>query len=211
MTESHSNHSVATEFEEGMRKARLLLESDDLDGCLKILGCLEEKYVHAVKIFDLFGDAFLHRGNVPDGIRYKTLHSVLAAIFETIIVETPEAKQTYAENNVPSSGKTESLSDEECFDSLSYSSEDFPSLEEEFAHQGLVPITAAMGHEFMKQGHFDLARDIFDKLLKKYPGDESLKENRSHANRMNREKRLLGFLHSWLRNIKRMKSNYPRE
>ena len=42
----------------------------------------------AAKLFDLLGDALLRRGNIEEGLRYKTLHEVLKGTFK---IATDEA------------------------------------------------------------------------------------------------------------------------
>jgi hypothetical protein len=77
--------------------------------------------------------------------------------------------------------------------------------------QGLYPVTAAMGLEFMRQGHFDRAAELFDELVRKHPEDESLREARDRARNRGREKKVVERLNGWLGNVKLMKLSQPSE
>ena len=44
-----------------------------------------------------------------------------------------------------------------------------------------IPVTAAMGHELMRQGHFDRALEIFTLLAARHPEDQSLQEGKEEA------------------------------
>ncbi|GEM_PF-576264 len=77
--------------------------------------------------------------------------------------------------------------------------------------QGLYPVTAAMGLEFMRQGHFERAEELFEELVRKHPEDESLREARDRARKRGREKRVVETLNGWLGNVKLMKLSRPSE
>ena len=78
--------------------------------------------------------------------------------------------------------------------------------EPESGEADFIPVTAAMGQEFMRQGHFDRALEIFNLLVKRNPEDQSLIQTREKARKKSREKKLLGVLRKWLENIEQMKS-----
>ncbi|MEW6351055.1 MAG: hypothetical protein AB1646_18515 [Thermodesulfobacteriota bacterium] len=73
----------------------------------------------------------------------------------------------------------------------------------------LFPVTLAMGHEFLRQGHFHRAQEIFRVLSERHPGDPSIAEALESAMKKNREKQLLGVFQRWLKNIEMMKSPPP--
>jgi tetratricopeptide (TPR) repeat protein len=70
----------------------------------------------------------------------------------------------------------------------------------------LFPATAAMGHEFLRQGHFQRALELFETLVQRDPADGSLREARDLALKKSKEKQLLEKLHGWLANVEVMKS-----
>ena len=75
--------------------------------------------------------------------------------------------------------------------------------------EGLFPVTSAMGHEFMRQGHYDRAVEIFDVLIQKHPEDSALKQARETARKRGMETKMVGVLSGWLGRVDKMKSKYP--
>ena len=93
-------YSAGAEFDHVLKKAETLLQNADLEEALDLLTVAEKRYVRAAKLFDLLGDALLRRGNIEEGLRYKTLHEVLKGTFK---IATDEA--------VCSSGRASRMAD----------------------------------------------------------------------------------------------------
>jgi hypothetical protein len=72
--------------------------------------------------------------------------------------------------------------------------------------ESLYPVTAAMGMEFLRQGHFGRAVEIFDMLVERNPEDRVLRDARERARRKMKEKKVLDTLQGWLGNAKLMKA-----
>lgn len=204
-------YSAGMEFEQVLRKAQALVSEADLEGALELLSHLEKKYVNAAKLFDLLGDVLLRRGSIEEGIRYKTLHEILKGTFK--IAAGHAVSYGASELHEPHGGRPASTvpdrspvafkppTPEKEAAGISMAEEEPGSGEADF-----IPVTAAMGQEFMRQGHFDRALEIFNLLMKKNPEDESLLQAREKARKKSREKKLLGVLRKWLENIEQMKS-----
>jgi hypothetical protein len=176
-------YSAASEFERTVNKAQDLLEKSDLDGALGILSVLESGYINCTKLFDLLGDVFLRKGNVEEGIRYKTLHEVLKGTFK---IATQLTERRMGEGQV--SDQEEPLGPPE----------EVPA-EPEF------PLTVAMAQEFMRQGHYDRAARVFAKLSEMHPEDGLLRDAEEKARKKYGERELMGVLQKWLSNIDLMK------
>jgi tetratricopeptide (TPR) repeat protein len=207
-------YSAGIEFEQVLGKAQALFGEADLEGALDLLTRLEKKYVDASKLFDLLGDVLLRRGNIEEGIRYKTLYEILKGTFKIAAAESDTAAKPVGQrlSAGPSTGRDREASagfsqpcglHEEAAGKWG-SREDVPASKEDF-----IPVTLAMGQEFMRQGHFDKAFEIFTLLLQKSPEDESLIQARELARKKHREKRLLSVLQKWLANIEQMKAGRP--
>jgi tetratricopeptide (TPR) repeat protein len=186
---SGSEHSSGGLFESGLSRARRLIDKGDLDQALELLLGLEAKYVNAVSLFDLLGEALLARGSVKEGIRYKTLHEVLRGTFQIVIDEG-------SRDALADSGLRPSLFDEGIM-----------AGEMDLAIDDFAPVTPAMGQEFVRQGHYGQAMRVFDKLIARNPADVSLREARDIAQKKDSEKKLLGVFQRWLKNIEQMKSD----
>jgi tetratricopeptide (TPR) repeat protein len=202
------------EFEQVLRKAQALFRDANLEGALELLVRLEKKYVDATKLFDLLGDVLLRRGDIEQGIRYKTLHEILKGTFKIAAAESgasakptlqrsPAGRSTFQGREAPA-GFERLTGLHEAVVSTFGAEDDVQAEREEF-----IPVTAAMGQEFMRQGHFDRAFEIFSLLLRKAPEDESLIEARERARKKSREKKLLSVLQKWLENIEQMKAGRP--
>jgi tetratricopeptide (TPR) repeat protein len=177
------SYTAASEFERAVNKAHDLLEKSDLDGALKILSVLESGYINCTKLFDLMGDTLLKKGDLKEGIRYKTLHEVLKGTFK-IVTEHAERR-------------TE--------DRPAVIEKDTPTSSEAAAAEPEFPVTAAMAQELMRQGHYDRAARVFARLLEMHPEDRLLREAGEKARRKYGEKELVGILQKWLSNIDRIK------
>lgn len=198
MSETESNvrtegntcpYSASAEFERALRKAQALLETSDPDGALELLGVLEDRYMRCAKLFDLLGDVFLRKGDVEEGIRYKTLHEVLKGTFKI-------ASEHAARRRNGRSRESEAGIPEGPVATLERAAKS-PTSE--------FPTTVAMAQEFMRQGHFDRAAEIFAKLANMHPEDRELQEAKERARKKRSEKELVGILRGWLGAIDRMK------
>lgn len=177
----HHSFSACSELELGLRKAQDLILESDLNGALEILADLERIYITSTKLFDVMGDVLLKKGNIREGIRYKTLYEVLRG---TLKISTEHGRRA-----APPTQKIELkdvISDESAVD---------------------FPLTAAMGHALMQQGHYDKAYEIFMKLAANNPEDRSLIEAKDKARKKSSEKKLLQILEHWLEKIEKIRSN----
>jgi hypothetical protein len=207
-------YSAGAEFDHVLKKAEALLQRADVEEALELLTGVEMRYVRAAKLFDLLGDALLRRGNIAEGLRYKTLHEVLKGTFK---IATDEA--------VCRSGRSQIKTDSDFASSLDlglpeqavYAPTDEGALapcgipENRLKTADFIPVTAAMGHEFMRQGHFDRALEIFTHLAARHPEEQSLQEAKEEARRKGRQNMVLEVLQRWLGNIEQMKSSHPSE
>ena len=180
---SGSQHSSGGLFVNGLSRARHLIQNGDLNEALDLLLGLEARYVSAVDLFDLLGEVLLARGSVKEGIRYKTLYEVLRGTFQIAIDEA--SRDVLAESGLRSS----LFSDGIVTGDTDLEIDDF------------APVTPAMGQEFVRQGHYEQAVRVFDKLVARSPGDVALREAREAAAKKDREKKLLGVFQRWLKNI----------
>ncbi|MDQ7783231.1 MAG: hypothetical protein RDU20_10145 [Desulfomonilaceae bacterium] len=176
-------------FESGLSRARYLIDKGDLNEAMEILLRLEARYVGAIDLFDLLGEVLLARGSVKEGIRYKTLHEILRGTFQVAI---DEASRELSGSRRPRPSRY--------YGDVAAADGD-PEIDD------LAPVTPAMGQEFLRQGHFEQAVRVFDKLIARNPGDESLREAREIAAGKNRDRKLLSVFQRWLKNIERMKSH----
>ena len=178
----------AQDFEQGLDQARTLFQNSDLDGAFRLLQNLEAKYISASSLFDLLGDVLLRKGDVEQGLHYKQLHQVLNRTLQIARGAVPKTREAavapIAELSPSSSGP------EQNFPDMSY-----------------APVTAAMAHELMRQGHFDKAAEILNILLQQNPEDGSLKEILDQATKKGAERRMLRTLGGWLNNIKYIKAS----
>jgi hypothetical protein len=174
------------DFEDSVVKADTLLQKGETESALLLLLNLEKKYVRAVRLFDLLRAAYIRLGKLEDGTRCKSLHGELMDVFERSAADGGTAEET--------------REGEEDTEEMAGAEIDTPST------AGLFPVTAAMGHEFMRQGHFDRALEIFDALLVTNPDDEALRQSRDEANKKSRETNMLEFLKGWLGAIEKIRS-----
>jgi tetratricopeptide (TPR) repeat protein len=201
-----SSFSAGTDFEEALALGEQYLREKDPDRALAALIELEIRYVDAVKLFDLIGDALIMRGDSEAGVRYKTFHEVMKASFKTTLGQSARSEETAVEKTpvqevsvAPAPPSRERPAEQRAPSPAAISRRSEPD-------DGLFPRTAAMGHEFMRQGHFDRAQEIFETLADKNPEDKSLREARDMAGKKSRERRLLGVFQRWLKNIETMKT-----
>lgn len=194
-------YSAGADILQAIRYAKTLLEQGELETCASLLMNMEEKYTQGVELFALLGEVLMRRGNTAAGMHYKTLHEILRGTYKIAREEQEEYEVT-----PPASGTTGRVSD---FTPSTPSTETIPSKPAETAASGpgrLFPVTASMGREFVRQGHYDCALEIFDLLIKDNPGDQSLLEERNKVHKLSREKHLLGILRGWLGNVEKLKA-----
>jgi tetratricopeptide (TPR) repeat protein len=175
------------DFEDAVAKAETLLEKGGTESALLLMLNLEKKYVKAARLFDLLRTAYLRLGREEDGTRSESIYRALMDLFER--------SGTY--------GGTEEthLQEEEDAEGMDTGEIDSPPA------ASLFPVTAAMGHEFMRQGHFDRALEIFEALLVSNPEDEALQQSRDEAHKKSRETKMLEFLKGWLGAIEKIRSD----
>jgi tetratricopeptide (TPR) repeat protein len=177
------------DFEQELDRARSLLENSDLEGAFRLLQNLEAKYISASSLFNLLGDVLIRKGDVEQGLHYKQLHQVLNKTLQIARGAVPKKREAavapIADLSPSSSG-----------------------LEQDFPDMSYAPVTAAMAHELMRQGHFDKAAQILNILLQQNPEDGSLKEILDEAAKKGAENRILRTLGGWLNNIKDIKANW---
>ncbi len=186
---SGSHHPSVGLFESGLSRARRLIDKGDLNEALKLLLGLEARYVNSVDLFDLLGEVLLARGSVKEGIRYKTLYEVLRGTFQIVIDEA--SRDALADSGLRSSllgGGT-------------------GAGEMDLEIDSYAPVTPAMGQEFIRQGHYEQAARVYDKLISRNPDDVAMREARDLAVKKDKEKKLLGIFQRWLTNIEQMKSD----
>lgn len=174
------------DFEDAVAKAESLLEKGETESALILLRNLQGKYVRTVRLFDLLGAALARAGNFEDGTRCRSLYGELRDVFKRSGADGGAEEATREEEEAAEeTGETEIGTP--------------PSA-------GLFPVTAAMGDEFMRQGHFDRALEIFDALLVSNPDDETLQQSREKAHKKGRETKMLEFLKGWLGAIEKIRS-----
>lgn len=175
------------DFEDAIQKADTLLEKGENESALLLLLNLEKKYVKAARLFDLLKTAFSRIGCAEDGARSKSMYDGLVDLFE----RSGSCRETVEEA---------ALHEEQQPEGIDTGDIDGPPA------ASLFPVTAAMGREFMRQGHFDRALEIFEALLAGNPEDEDLQRSRDEAHKKSRETRLLEFLKGWLGAIEKIRS-----
>jgi len=180
--------SCELSFERRLDYARDLLQNANLEGAFGVLQDLEAQYIAASSLFELLGDVLIRKGDVEEGIHYKQLHQILNRTLQ-IARGAKTAQERIAEQKTRAYRAT-------------------PALEEEFDPDLVyTPLTAAMAHELMRQGHFDKAAKILEVLVEQNPDDESLREVRDRADKEVRENQVLRTLGGWLNNIKQIKAS----
>jgi tetratricopeptide (TPR) repeat protein len=194
-------HTFFAGFEGGLKLLRMRIDQGDIEGALEALLELEKKYVRGAVLYDLLGDVLLARGDIRQGVRYKTLYQILKGTFTIVAKEAaqdaitprrePGAELDASELQVPRMGPPT------------------PGEPDAVGIGDFVPITASMAQEFMRQGHYERAASIFAELSNKNPNDESLSRQRELALQKMKEKRLLQVFRRWLTNIEQIKSVEP--
>lgn len=191
--------SPGSDFELAVRHARFLIERGMIGRALQILRDLEEKYVRATAVFDALGDAFLAKGDVSEGIRYKTLHQILKGTFRIVSEENAAMRFAYQESR-------SALGEDVAPPGEHPIRPEAAAPSEEQGIDDVVPVTLTMAQELMRQGHYDRASGILEQLVTQSPEDDTLKELQGSARRKTREKKLLEVFQRWLKNIEQMRS-----
>jgi hypothetical protein len=207
-------YSAGAEFDHVLKKAEALLQRADVEEAVELLTGVEERYVRAAKLFDLLGDALLRRGNTEEGLRYKTLHEVLKGTFKIATDEgfcSPGRGQSTADPDYASGLDVRPPVQEVCAPTDEGALAPCGIPEKKLKTSDFIPVTAAMGHEFIRQGHFDRALEIFTLLAARHPEDQSLQEGKEEARKKGGQNLVLEVLQRWLGNIERMKSSHPSE
>ncbi|AFM26348.1 hypothetical protein [Desulfomonile tiedjei] len=177
-------------FEQTLSKAGHLIEQGNIDSALALLSTMEFEYVRSARLFSLMGELFLRRGDVQMGIRYKVLHEVLKGTFQIAMDEVKRQRRQGIVIDQP--------------DSSSALPAEHGTVEDKA--EDFIPVTAAMGHEFMRQGHYGRAQKIFAELAARNPQDLAVKQALEEARKKFHEKRIVGVLQSWLSNLEQMKT-----
>ena len=175
------------DFEDAIAKADTLLEKGEIESALLLLLSLESKYVKAARLFDLLKTAYLRLGCLEEGTRSESMYDALTDLFEKFGVDGKTRE-------------TAGLQDEEDAEGMDTGEIDGPPA------TSLFPVTAAMGRELMRQGHFDRALEIFEAVLVSNPGDETVEQCRDEAHKKSRETKMLEFLKGWLGAIEKIRS-----
>jgi hypothetical protein len=210
MNNSHSKTSVSepqgelgSQMESRLERASDLLKSNAPGEAVEILRGLEREYVRCSRLFSLLGEALISSGKIEEGIRYKTLHEILRGTFQTLddvsrLTARPRAEIPEVRPESSERGSLVTLPEEE--PPVAETVEEAPEPEVS------LPLTATMGHECVRQGHYDKAIDIFRKLALKNPNDSSLNEGIERARKKKNENELLSVLQHWLKNLDTIKS-----
>jgi hypothetical protein len=186
--------SRESSLEEGLKEAKALLKDNDLDRALKLLTRLESRFISGIELFDCLGEVLIRLGNKQEGVHYKTLHTVLQGTFTVAMKDARSSRSPGA----GAAAKTESI---EKALSSGEQSDEWTGGADEF-----LPMTAAMAHAFVLQGHIGRALQIYERLLRQNPNDASVREARDQAFRKKQKQELLEVLHRWLANIEQIKS-----
>jgi tetratricopeptide (TPR) repeat protein len=201
-------YSAGTDLDRALARAESLARGSDTEAALELLRHVERRYIDASRVFDLLGDVLLKRGEIERGVRYKTLHQILRGTFKIALEEAGPPRSPREVSDVPSQNVAGPVGEEAVPTEplrgpgpTSWTRQGVDTPEKEF-----IPITTAMAREFMRQGHYEKAFDIYNRLLAKSPDDEELTLSRERARQKGREKKLVGILNRWLANIDQIKT-----
>jgi hypothetical protein len=187
-------------IERTLERARKHIENSHLDDALTMLHDLEKRFFEGSRLFDLLGEVLLRQGKIDEGIRYRALYQEL----KNTLASAGKRGRFYPLGAGICQGQETTQAEEG-------SSRVHAAALGEPCHQApaqasFTPLTAAMGHELMRQGHCDRALAIFDMLVERNPGDEKLKEARDQARARLGGQHALTTLSRWLENIENMKA-----
>ena len=182
-------------LEEGLKQAKALLNKNDLERALELLTRLETGFIRGIELFDCMGEVLLRQGNALEGAHYKTLYRVLQGTFSELMKDVRDFRPAGGAAALEAESPKQWLPSSE------------PSRESVEKDDEFLPVTSAMAHTFMSQGHFARALSIFDRLLIQNPDDTSVREAREQALKKKKKKELLEVLQRWLSTIEQMKSD----
>ncbi len=172
----------------------------------EILLRLAGEYVRSAKIFLLLGNLKTNSGDVIQGERYRTLYDALKGTFESVLgnaVRPPEHwlsdRQLGVETGLGSLVGVQQATHSPARDNIRDST-NLPGILD------VAPVTVAMGRQFLKQGHFRKALNIFNKLLEQKPEDSDLLNLQDQTAKKVKETHVVNVLHHWLENIGRIKN-----
>jgi hypothetical protein len=190
------------DFERQIEAAYALASSGQVEASEEILLQLAGEYVRAARIFLLLASLKTNLGNVVQGEKYRTLYDVLKGIFESVLGSTAEPlpeRHLVSETGLGSFEAvrqgTSCIAERNTRDSTN-----LPGILD------VAPVTVAMGRQFLKQGHFRKALNIFNKLLEQKPEDSDLLNLQDQAAIKVKETHVVNVLHHWLQNIGRIKN-----
>jgi tetratricopeptide (TPR) repeat protein len=172
---------METGFKVRLERAAELLRNNEIEQALALLNHLKDEYIASASIFDYLGDVFLQRGDVKEGIKYKTLHEVVCGTFKIL-------QQTASEPKLQEPEITK----------------DLENIEETAPPP--LPVTYSMGQECMRQGHYDKALEIFNQLSEKNENDPTLRLAIDRARKKKNEKQMASVLQGWLTNLHKIKA-----
>ncbi|MGC8907987.1 MAG: hypothetical protein ACP5M0_11185 [Desulfomonilaceae bacterium] len=195
------------EFFSELARARMLLEQGNIDACLNVLITLGADYRRGAQFVDLLGDAFLVKGDIHAGIRYKTLFEILTRVLDSVDKRAASLNETRERDR--SSAASASFMPQ--FQSLRIPSEPddegAPEAHEPgFDSSSFMPVTLAMGKQFLAQGHFDLAIGVFERLRQRDPLDHEVNDLLNQAKASKKRKTALHVLQKWLKNVESLKA-----
>lgn len=196
----------ALEFSREIVRAKTFLEQGRIESCLEILAGIAKKYKEGSYFVDLLGDAYLDKGDIHKGARYKTLFEILRKILDTIDSEflAPSKKNDH-ESSVPKRPFLQPCS--HTSPSSLMDLESTPDAEEPgFISPEVMPVTLAIGKQYLAQGHLDLAIAVFEKLREQNPTDLEIQNLLTEAHTDKRRATVLRILQGWLKQVEKLKT-----
>ncbi len=195
------------EFFSEITRAKMLLEQGNIDSCLDVLAALGADYRRGAQFVDLLADAFLEKGDVHDSIRYKTLFEILTKVLDSVDSHLASLSASRTHGGASASGDSSMRQ----LRSLTIPT----APEDEGMHQDhgsgfvssdVLPVTLAMGKQFLAQGHFDLAIEVFERLQQRDPTDHDLNDLLNRAKAGKKRKTALFVLRKWLKNVENLRA-----
>jgi len=195
------------EFFGELARARTLLEQGNIDSCLDVLTALRADYRRGAQLVDLLGDAFLEKGDIHAGIRYKTLFEILTKVLDSVDNQSESLHGTRERGRSSSAaasfmGQFQSLRIPSTPDDEGTREDQEPG----FDSSSFMPVTLAMGKQFLAQGHYDLAIGVFARLHQRDPMDREVNDLLHQAKARKKRKAALLVLQKWLKNVESLKA-----
>ncbi len=186
-------------------RAKSLLEQGQVESCLEVLSAIGADYKRASYFVDLLGDAFLSKGDVQRAARYKTLFEILTKVLESLDQESVGLiHEHYGEQLYPTSHFVRFQRDQ--FSSLMDEEEESDDEESKKLTPDVMPVTLAIGKQYLAQGHFDLAAAVFEKLVLQNPMDLELQNLLAKARNSKRRETITRVLQTWLEKVEKLKT-----